>query len=310
MTPKKRKSPGSCSGLEKAQEPLDGWFYSGAGVESLLVTYAASLGTRILPSVPLWTLLTTLNLVYAVASTSRLLNGLFASTCWPVIFITCLFQFQSASELAQRNLRRVLRDISFTRYTIALFNLPALDIDMEVSGQMVIRLVTVCLSSLTLIAHGVEVGIKVTDDIELAVYTEQVCASLFRKIEISDIFGNVKGGSTEMTFADVKDSDNEADEESLFNETPLLRAAAAGSEGLKIRPKSRESLAGRSYIKGFSVQAGFDDIRALSPNDQNEKQKYLKMLNDIRTTCAVYQCPALVREAAKEQGRTLRMKKM
>jgi hypothetical protein len=136
------------------------WLWSGAAIESLLLIYGWEMEGRILPYIPLWTVLSTLNVIYAVCSTSWLLHILFSMACWPLLFITCLSQFPSVSDLARRSLRKALREYPshFIRDKIALFNLPALEIDTDVDGLMVIRGITISLSSLTLVAHGIEVG--------------------------------------------------------------------------------------------------------------------------------------------------------
>jgi uncharacterized membrane protein len=106
----------------------------------------------------LWTLLATLNLVYAICSTSWLLYIVFAATCYPGIAITCLAQFSTAADLARRGFRTLLRDLHFTRDKIAFFNLPALEIDVDVNGLLVLRGVSISLSSLTIVVHGIELG--------------------------------------------------------------------------------------------------------------------------------------------------------
>ena len=59
----------------------------------------------------------------------------------------------------------------------ALFTLPALEIDQDVDGLLVIRGITISLSSLTIVAHGIELGMKLADDIELAMYADEAWAS-------------------------------------------------------------------------------------------------------------------------------------
>lgn len=275
------------------------WLISGAAFETIIILAGASFGNRIFPSVPLWTLLASFNLVYAVVSTSWLLLALFTAGCWPFIFLTCLFQFTFCANQARKALRAVLRDLHFTRDRIAFFNLPALEIDTEVDGLLVIRGVTISLSDLTLVAHGVEVGIKLTDDIELALQTDEVRVPFFRGIEVSDVYANIKGGKSEMTFADVQDDDDEDDAASFFNETPLLRAATAGSEGIKDRPQLRENLTGGSYIKDTSARTSFDSIKTLSPDNQVAEKQYLDMLTKIRTTSSIYQSRARARQAER-----------
>lgn len=276
------------------------WALSGCAPETLLILYAATTGSRIFSSIPLWTLLASLNLIYSVCSTSWLLYGLFTAACWPSIGISCLFQFGHAADLARSNLRRLLKDLHFTRDRIALFNIPAIEIDTEVAGLMVIRGITVSLSSLTIIAHGVEIGLKLADEIELALHADEVRLPLFRRIEVGDVYGNIKGGKAEMTFAEVEE-DEEA-ENDFFNETPLLRAATASSASLKDRPKLRASLTGVSYIKDASTKQVFDEIRTLSPDNQAAEKTYMDMLTEIRTSSAVYQSRQRVRRAAKAKG--------
>lgn len=135
------------------------WLVSGCAIEALIIIYGAGIGTRIFSSIPLWTVLATLNLLYAISATSWLLYWCFTSLCYPAILFTCLFQFEFAANWARSILRKTLRELHFTRDRIALFNLPALEIDTDVDGLMAVRGVTISLSSLTIIAHGIELGI-------------------------------------------------------------------------------------------------------------------------------------------------------
>nr|POE94510.1 hypothetical protein CFP56_16750 [Quercus suber] len=306
--------------IASADWPLR-WLVSGCAIESLLILYGYGYGVRIFSSIPLWTLLASLNVVYAVCSTSWLLYAAFTAACYPIILITCLAQFDRTADLARKGLRRMLRQLHFTRDKIALFNLPALEIDTDVDGLMVIRGITISLSSLTIVAHGVELGLKLADDIELAMYCDVVRIPLFRRIEIGDVYGNVKGGEEEMTFNDLDDRTDNPDEDAIFlGDTPLLRAATAGSEGFSqepkireslgstrdslsanTRPKLRESLTGVSYMKDVTAQDGFEQVTALSPDDDKAEKQYHAMLTDIRTTSAIYQSRAHVRQHSKDE---------
>lgn len=134
------------------------WLYSAAAIESLLLIHGSAADTRILHKIPLWTLLASLNVVYAVASTSWLLYGFFAAGCYPLALFTCLCQFSVVSNFSRRRLRTLLRELHFTQDKIAFFDLPALEIDVDVNGLFVVRGLTISLSSLTIEAHGVELG--------------------------------------------------------------------------------------------------------------------------------------------------------
>ncbi|KAH6645023.1 hypothetical protein BKA67DRAFT_527690 [Truncatella angustata] len=275
------------------------WVLSGAAVETLLLLHASgSDSKRILPSMPLWTLLSTLNLTYAICSTSWLLNGLFIAFIYPVVFFTSVAQFPAVASLCRKCLRKALgKDPHFISYFIrdqlALFNLPALEIDTEVNGLFVIRGVTISLSTLTIVAHGIEVGIKITNDIELALCVDEVTVKLFRHIDIGDVYANVKGGKFEMTLGDVDNDlidDNASVDSAFLGDTPLLRAATVGSEGFRDRPKLRESLTGgASFMRDSSAQDGFDGVTKLSPDDELADKEYRQRLTDIRTTSPIYQ---------------------
>ncbi|KAI0156873.1 hypothetical protein GGR57DRAFT_462575 [Xylariaceae sp. FL1272] len=282
------------------------WVLSGAAIESLLLLYANGHPTigRILPAAPLWSLLSALNLAYYVCSTSWLLYGAFTAVCWLVIALTSLAQFQLMGHLCRQVLRKTLgKDPSFVSDRLALFNLPALEIDTEVDGLFVIRGVTISFSSLTIIAHGVEVGIKITGDIELAICVDEVTVRLFRDIEIGDVFANVKGGKFEMTFGEMEDEpldDNISVDSMFLGNTPLLRAASAGLQGFQSRPKLRQSLTRGSFIKDSSVQDGYDSVTQLSPEDEVADQEYRKRMTEIRTSSPIYQSRQHARRRAEQ----------
>ena len=113
-------------------------------------------------------------------------------------------------------------------------------------------------------------GLKLADDIELAIYCEEVTVRLFRRIEIGDCYANLKGGNLEMTFAELEGDDDDAASEFsvLLDDTPLLRAATAGSKGFTSRPQLRESFTGVSYVKDSSAKAVINSVTALDPDDE------------------------------------------
>lgn len=134
------------------------WLSSGCALETLVILYGEGNGARIFNGIPLWTLLASLNLVYAICSTSWLLYSVFTVAMYPCIGFTCLFQFTFVANAARKCLRKVLTQLHFTRDKIALFNLPALEINTDVDGLLVVRGLTIELSSLTIVAHGIELG--------------------------------------------------------------------------------------------------------------------------------------------------------
>ena len=145
------------------------WVLSGAPLLQFFILLGDSNGYRVLPSIALWPIFSTFNLGYSICSTSWLLYGIFTASCYPTIILICLFQFESVGNLTRKGLRALLKQLHFIDDKIAFFNIPALEIDTDVDGLMVLRGVTFSLSNLSFVVHGVEVGIKLSDDMELAI---------------------------------------------------------------------------------------------------------------------------------------------
>lgn len=94
---------------------------------------------------------------------------------------------------ARRLLRFVLRSAHFCDDKLAFFDLPGLDIDTgDVPCLLVIRGFTFTLSTMTLEVHGVEVGVRLSDEIELAIQTDKFTWRILREISIGDVYGNLK----------------------------------------------------------------------------------------------------------------------
>ena len=268
------------------------WLLSGAPILTYVLLLGASRDSRAVPILPSWTVLATLHLCYAVAATSWLLYWVFLIVCYPLIFVSCLFQFNVVGRVVRHRLRSLLRQLQFTNDKIAIFDIPALEINTTVDGLLVVRGLTLSLSSLTVVAHGVEVGIKLSDDLELAIQVDHVRIKLFRGIYISDVYANVKGGEYEMTFGNLEESTKNADGDPiLVTDTPLLKAAATSggsvvSEKIKMISKMTD---GGSTPRDSSTQASFDSVTTLSPNNDEAAQRYRQTLDLIEETNAVSQ---------------------
>ncbi|KAK5009860.1 hypothetical protein LTR28_013033, partial [Elasticomyces elasticus] len=279
------------------------WLVSGAPLLTLSLLAGASQASRILPDIPLWTLLGTLHLMYAVAATSWLFYWVFVFMCYNAVFLSCLYQFEGVSDLARKGLRRLLKDLYFTRDKIAFFDIPALEIDRDVDGLMVIRGLTISLSSLTIVAHGVEVGIKLSDDMELALQVNLITIRLFRKIEIGDVYGNLKGGQYEMTFGDLAEDTKDADGDPLMmTNTPLLKAAAVGGD-TSARPKMvkmKSVMTAHAVPEDASAKSVLRSIKQLSPDDKTADRQYRQTLNWIEETSSVQQSRASIHKMANE----------
>lgn len=306
------------------------WLLSGAPLLTYVLLLGASLAGgefRAFQFAPLWTLIVFVNGSYVFASTSWLFYYFFIAQCYPMIFIACVFQFDLVARNVRKGMRRFLGILHFVNDKIAFFDLPAMEIDTEVDGLLVVRGLTISLSSLTVIAHGIEVGIKLTDDLELALQTEKVVVRFFRGIEIGDVFGNVKGGAFEMTFGKLADSTYDGDGDALMmTDTPLLRAATERSLGCSYtdlsqtgKPATRPATTastdspGRSQIKmkyamtngdapePKPAQKGIMGLTTISPEDDDDGEaeiKYREMLDWIENTSTIHQSRIKLRRLA------------
>lgn len=270
------------------------WLISGAPILTYSVLLGAEQDTRFLPYIPLWPFFTTLHLLYCIAATSWLLYWAFAAMCYALIFFSCLFQFDFAGRFVRRRLRGLLKGSHLINDKLALFNLPALDIDTEVDGLFVIRGVVVSLSSLKIVAHGVEVGIKLNNDMELALTTDKVSVSLFRKIEIDDVYANLKGGAYEMTFGgDVRVNGTE---EGDPGQSSLLRKATLTAQDL-ITPMVERTeepswqpvhKVSRKPVPATSPQEALESaLQSVTMSDDSAKEQYEAALEQIHKTSLI-----------------------
>lgn len=255
------------------------WLVSGAPILTYILLLGASRGNRVLPFIGLWTLIATLNLFYAIAATSWLLYWVFAACCFPATGLVCLWQFEVIARAVRRRLRKILRSSHFLNDKIAFFDLPALEIDTEVDGLMVIRGITIHLSSLKVVAHGVEVGIQISDDMELSLQTEEVTIPLFRKIEIGDVYANIKGGEYEMSFGKLAGDPRGPNGHALMqSETPLLLAAEAS----KNRVSGVSEAAQPQPLQ--DPASTMDVVTTLTPDDAKAAEKYDEIIRSIQRT--------------------------
>jgi hypothetical protein len=277
------------------------WILSGAPILTLCLLCGASNGYRVLGFVPLSILVVTLNLVYAIASTSWLLRGLWIATVYPTIFLTCMCQFDFVAQTVRHGLRRFLKQLHFVDDTIAFFEIPALEIDVDVEGLMVIRGMTFSLSNLSVVAHGIEVGIKLSADIELAISVETVHISFFRGIEISDCYANVKGGLEEMTFGELDETESDGEGAVIVESTPLLLAAGLRSR----RPGNtrHRSIAQEKKMKDSNAKAGWSSIRKVNPADHTAREEYNRLLRRIDDTNAINTCRKQVLQELGNDGK-------
>ena len=146
-------------------------------------------------------------------------------------------------------------------------------------------------------------GLKLSDNLELAIYVDQVDIQLFRRIIVGEVYGNIKGGESEMTFNDLDAVDTEDDESMFQSDTALLRAATGLSDEKRPpRPSIPIALTGGSYIKDSSLRESLGTLATLSPDDAKAEKQYEKMLKYIETTSHVYQARKQADEASGDDS--------
>lgn len=272
------------------------WLLSGAPILQFFILHGNSRGDRILPLTGLWSMFTTLHLIYAIASTSWLLYWVFAVLCYVSIFLTCLFQYQIVGDFVRKKSRFLLKQLHFIDDKIAFFHIPALEIDTEVDGLMVLRGITFSLSTLSFTVHGVEVGIKLSDDMELAIQTEKVTVALLRRIDIGDCFANVKGGQYEMTFGRIPGDTHDDEGDAVFVEdTPLLKAASR--KGRLREPsttKMTKDLTDDNAPDDASIGSGLDSMEKLPLNNEEAAVRYRNVLQFIEETSSIQESRAYI----------------
>ncbi|KAF2680796.1 hypothetical protein K458DRAFT_249449, partial [Lentithecium fluviatile CBS 122367] len=269
------------------------WMFSGAPLLLFSLFLGETNGYRVLPWMPLWAIFTSLNFAYAVAATSWLLYWVFAAFCYPALLLSCLFQFDTAGQFARRRCRRMLRRMHFIQDTIGLFDLPGLEIDTDTIGLFVLRGLTFSWSTLTGTAYGIEVGVKLSEDMELAIQTDKVVVKLFRRIEIGDVYANVKG-KDEMSFGAIQPFPNERDmskDQFIATDTPILKAA---SDGI-----SRA----RYQFDGLSEPEKTDKpVKRLSPDEVKARKEYEETIRQICDTSTSYFSSEMLKKIAAERG--------
>ncbi|KAG2166018.1 hypothetical protein VTO58DRAFT_108878 [Aureobasidium pullulans] len=278
------------------------WIASGAAILTYAILSGAANGHRILPFFNIWSLLLLINLSYGVAATSWLLHGVFVATCYPGIFLTCLFQFDPVGRFVRRRVRNVLKQLQFIDDQIAFFDLPALEIDVDVNGLMNIRGMTFSLSSLMIIAHGVEVGIKFSEDMEVAIAVDEVRIRLFRRIDISDVYANVKGGELEMSLRKLAENGRTPTGESFMSsDTPLLATAAMTGDTRSPMIAMTEKMTNGSAPEHISPSVGLKGVKQLSPDDDHARETYKNIINYIHESSVISVSQKEVEEALRKK---------
>jgi hypothetical protein len=175
----------------------------------------------------------------------------------------------------------------------AFFNIPALDIDTDVDGLMVIGGLTISSSELTItiVAHGIELGIKLSDDMELAIRAEECTIAFFGKIEIGDMYGNLKWAEFETTFHQLAKNTLATDGDAAMTpDPPQLRATTLNMAS---------EMMGGDAMKDSSAKSSFEYLTRLSFADELTGKEYEETLAWIQETSAIHQSGEYVKRVAQ-----------
>ncbi len=278
------------------------WLFSGAPVLTYIFWLGEATGYRVLPFIPFWTVASLINLTYAVATTSWLLFGLYLPVCYTAAVVSCLYQFDAISSFTRTRLGAIIEQLHFINDKIAFFNIPALEIDTEVAGLMVIRGLTLSLSHLSLVAHGVEVGIKLSDDMELALQVDKVEVKLFRRIDVGDVFGNLKGGEFEMTFGSLAHASTSSTDGAsiMVADTPLLLAARNGDIKQPEFLSTKEKLTNGDAPVAVSAEDAAASLTQISLDKDKAKTRYADALKHINETSVIHEARQQVNKMADD----------
>ncbi|ORY86299.1 hypothetical protein BCR37DRAFT_385758 [Protomyces lactucae-debilis] len=212
---------------------------------------------------------------YLICSTSWLLIKLYKGVCYPAIVIAAFMRITWLQLKLRESLRKVFASFHIHGDKLAFFNFPALDIDDgDVPCLLVIKGVTFSLRTLTLQVHGVEVGVKINDDLEIGIQTDSFIWRIGRNIDIGDIYGTVKGPFTDKKKSglhrDLEQDDQQAHHDITKGRPPMpmgRTSAAALAEELKAKEHYQATL-NKIDRKDITHQAR----RALGSTTDDENQ--------------------------------------
>ncbi|KAH8879274.1 hypothetical protein GQ53DRAFT_814034 [Thozetella sp. PMI_491] len=282
------------------------WILSGLPLLFFCLLLGKSFGRRAFKFSSLPAIFIALNLAYAICSTSWLLYGLFAMATYIATGLVCLARFKTVANFVRRRLRAILRNLHFIEDKVALFDIPALEIDTDVDGLFVIRGLTVSLSGLSILAHGIEVGIKLSNDMELAIQCEKVAVKLFRGIWVSDCFANLKGGKYEMTFGKLAERSKDANGDAIFvMGSDLIKAASFHGDTCTFpdQPeKMRSAMTGGKPPNDSSAKSGLSAMESVFADHEDAATRYDERLSFIESTDAAKEARAYLQARSRHSS--------
>ncbi|KAI1005465.1 hypothetical protein K3495_g2751 [Podosphaera aphanis] len=159
---------------------------------------------------------------------------------------------------------------------------------------------------MSLLLHSLEIGIKLSEDMEIAIQAESLCIKLFRSMEISDCYVNIKSGKFEMTFGDLEIEKKSADEDAVLEkDTPLLLAASRESDQRCFEVSFESKLtAGPSHRKTLPASSKIQVTQSAVMDDTEARDGYNDILEFFKHTDAVSDARRHIRQTKVDTENT------
>ncbi|KAK4888988.1 hypothetical protein LTR27_012164 [Elasticomyces elasticus] len=268
------------------------WLYSGGAMLSQLIIYGGVTGAPAFSKTPPWTTLATLNLIYAVTSTSWLQYRVFTAICWPCVVTTFFLVSTPASNLLKTIARRLFTQAHFIKNEIAGFDLPALYLDVGLEGLLTIRGWTFSLSTFTVEVHGIEAAYNLTEKMHVAVYCDNILIRIGRSVDIESIYGVLKRERFRIELGDLAQpiKESNANFESLSHSLGSTNHAIDDNGVVVDSPKKLNT--------NDALHEPTGPTEAKTTADSKAQSEYDHIRQDIHTSSPVHQC----RETTEEQA--------
>jgi hypothetical protein len=159
---------------------------------------------------------------------------------------------------------------------------------------------------MTLVAHGIEAGIKLSDEVELGIQVDKVTVPLFREIHVDDVYANIKGGEWEVTFGDVPygrpdPADEDSDDSFIAADTAILKAAAKQRPAEMVRGMTADA----QPTDSEDTKSAFSSTKQVSPDDKKANQKYQQYIKHIHDSSEIQIAKKLLIEKSRNDENNL-----
>lgn len=136
---------------------------------------------------------------------------------------------------------------------------------------------------------------------ELALCADHLSISLFRHIDITDVYGNLKLKQSDMSFRDPDGLETEDLYPPLFESGILQLATAQSNSRQRVQPKDRDRKPISDYEEEASIRKEFQDTAAIPLDDVEAEDRYNKVLKEVDTGSQIYVARRQIEQADPAQ---------